>query len=317
MILITGGGGFYGRNIARYLLDRGKEVLLLQRSPVQVTPFLAPFWDKQLKAVKGDVVNLPHLMSLVKKYNVESIIHLALAADRQGRKSEVPFYQVMQINLQGTINILEAAHIFGLRRVTFASSNTVYFGKNELPKGLYHEDLDVPVLGHWKHTTPSKKAGEQICLMYAKEYNLSVCMIRGGTGYGPGSHGANPPDVMIPNALEGKPVDLTHLPENSTFTPVYIKDLAKGYGLIHLAESPKHHIYNISSGNMYTFSEIARTVKEIIPKADIRLGSPSPEVVPFCPSIERAKEEFGYSPDYADIKKGIMAYIDYLRNGTY
>jgi UDP-glucose 4-epimerase len=314
MILITGGGGFYGRNIARYLVDRGKEVLLLQRSPFEVPSFLAPYWEKQVKGIRGDVQSLPFLMGLVREYHVESIIHLAGAS----RAGKLPVHEIIQVNLIGVINILETARIFDLRRVTFASSNTVYQGKKDPPKGLYHEDLDLPVISTRGGFIPyTKKAAEQMCMLYAQEYHLSVCVVRGGNGYGPASHRANPPDIMVPDALQGKPIDFSHTPENGTLAPVYSKDLAKGYGLLHLAESLHHSIYNISSGNMYTFSEVVGIIKDLIPGAEIRLGPSSPHVSPYRPSIERAKEDVGYIPEYADLKKGISAYIDYLKYGRY
>ena len=270
MILITGGGGFFGRNIARYLVDKGKEVLLLQRSPFEVPSFLAPYWEKQVKGIRGDVQSLPFLMGLVREYHVESIIHLAGAS----RAGKLPVHEIIQVNLIGVINILETARIFGLRRVTFASSNTVYQGKKDPPNGLYHEDLDLPVISARGGFIPyTKKAAEQMCMLYAQEYHLSVCVVRGGNGFGPASHRANPPDIMVPDALQGKPVDFSHTPENSTLAPVYSKDLAKGYGLLHLAESLHHYIYNISSGNMYTYSEVVGIIKDLIPGAEIRLGT--------------------------------------------
>jgi nucleoside-diphosphate-sugar epimerase len=122
---------------------------------------------------------------------------------------------------------------------------------------------------------------------------------------------------MVPDALQGKPVDFSHTPENGTLAPVYSKDLAKGYGLLHLAESLKHSVYNISSGNMYAYSEVVRMIKDLIPGAEIRLGPASPHVTPYRPSIERAKDNVGYTPDYADFKKGVAAYIEYLKDGKY
>jgi UDP-glucose 4-epimerase len=314
MILVTGGGGFFGRNIARYLVDRGKKVLLLQRSPYEVPSFLAPYWEKEIKAIRGDVQSLPFLMGLVKDYGVESIIHLAGAS----RAGNLPVHEIIQVNVMGVIHVLETARIFGLRRVTVASSNTVYQGKKDPPGGLYHEELDLPVIsGHGGFIPYTKKAAEQMCILYAKEYRLSVCVVRGGNGYGPASHRANPPDIMVPDALQGKPVDFSHTPENGTLAPVYSKDLAKGYGLLHLAESLKHSVYNISSGNMYAYSEVVRMIKELIPGAEIRLGPASPKVTPYRPSIDRAKDDVGYVPDYADFKKGVAAYIEYLKYGRY
>ena len=77
MILITGGGGFFGLNTARSLVDRGQELLLLQRRPAQPPAFLAPYWGKQVKQATGSIVDLPFLFGVMKSYPIDSIIHAA------------------------------------------------------------------------------------------------------------------------------------------------------------------------------------------------------------------------------------------------
>lgn len=138
MILITGGGGFIGLNTARYLVDRGQEVLLVRRHEFQLPSFLVPYANKQIRTVSGDIRELPFLYRLIRDYRIDSIIHLAMLREGLGT-----LYQVVKANIDGTTEILEAAHVFGLRRVTLCSSEAVYIPfKTKLP---LHEDMDLPV----------------------------------------------------------------------------------------------------------------------------------------------------------------------------
>ena len=131
MILITGGGGFLGVNIARALLDKGQEVLLLQRHPVRPPSFLASFWGKQAKCAIGNVLDLPFLLGLAKEYHVDSIIHAAFDNDsllnREGPMS-AHLYQFVQVPVQGCINLMEVARLHNIRRLTLDQFPVAYTG---------------------------------------------------------------------------------------------------------------------------------------------------------------------------------------------
>jgi nucleoside-diphosphate-sugar epimerase len=112
----------------------------------------------------------------------------------------------MKVNLQGTVDILEAARIFDLRRVTFLSSISVYMPTSTKREFLSEED-DLPaVSSEW--IGGSKKAGEQICQLYAKQYGLSIPIVRPPQVWGPlyWTH-RSPVHSMIENAIAGKPSD--------------------------------------------------------------------------------------------------------------
>ena len=312
VILITGGGGLIGLNLARYLVDREKEVLLLQRHPTEVPSFLAPFWGDQIKEAIGNILDLPLLLGFVKTYQIESIIHAA--GTWEGRGGEGTLHQVVQVATKGTINVLEAAHLFGLRRVTFISSVAVYTGWT----GAYLEDSYLPPVS-FSYIGNTKKVAEQICLLYANEYGLSVPSIRVGRVYGPTAHWQrNPLEVMVTDAIAGKSTDLSNISGRVHQYPIYVKDCARGISLVHLAKSLKHYHYNLSEGKLYTWFEIAQVIKELIPDAEIRLGTTEPEEAtqPQLFSIGRIRKELGFVPDY-DLKRGIKAYADWFREGKY
>lgn len=311
MILVTGGGGFLGFNLARHLLDAGERVLLLDNRPFEVPSFLVPFWDNQVRGVVGELLDLPHLLSIIEKHSVGSIIHAAFLAEGQGT-----LYQGLKVNVEGTINILEACRIFGLRRFTFISSETVYFGIKTTV--AFNEDMDLPVKSDG-FIQAVKKADEQVCLLYAKQYGLSVPIIRPARIYGPLYHsGRIPVQSMIESAVTGKPVDLSHIYGGSKSTYIYVKDCSKGISLVHLAGALEHNVYNLGDGTSHSYLDFAQAIKEIIPDADIRFGKTRSEKDIDSPllDIEQIKTEMGFTPNY-DLRRGVRDYIDWVRDKKY
>jgi nucleoside-diphosphate-sugar epimerase len=314
MILITGGGGFIGLNLARYLVDRGQEVLLLRRHAFAIPLFLTPYAGKQVNTVEGDITEPSVLYSLIKNYSVESIVHAAVATETSIGST---LYQAIKINIQGTTDVLEAARIFGLRRVTFLSSVAVYFPESS-PSSILSEENDLPVSStEWIGGT--KKAGEQICLLYAREYGLSIPIVRPPQVWGPlyWTH-RSPVHTMIDNAISGKPSDLSSFYGENKAPYIYVRDCAKALGLVHLAPSLKYDIYNISDGETRSLADFARAIKEVIPEARITLGETKSTRDADRPpmDITRIKSDVGFTPDY-NLKKAVKAYIDWLRDSSY
>jgi len=313
MILITGGGGLLGLNLAYDLAVQGKEVLLLQRHPTEMPPFLEPYYGKQVKDVAGNILDWPVMSELMKRYSIESIVHAA--AVWPGRLGTRSLHDVVSINVTATVNMLEIARIFGLRRVTFISSTTVYLDMDLDTE--CREDMKLPV------TPPgaipaTKKASEQICSLYTAEYGLSVPIIRVSRIYGPTAHWRiNPMERMVINAVEGQPADVRDTYDGTYTCTIHAKDCAKGISIIHLKEHLKCDIYNLSDGNFITYREVSDIIQDLIPDAQIDLGTEKKQEVQHPRvNIERLKAE-GWTPEYADLRKGLGAYINYLRAGIY
>jgi nucleoside-diphosphate-sugar epimerase len=315
VIMIAGGSGFLGYNVARCLADRGDSVLLVQRHPIQTPPLLESYWEREVRQAAGDITDLSVLLGLVKAYSVESIIHAAhaTAGAPKGSKYEVPLHQMVQVQVQGTLNCLEAARLLDLRRVSFISSVDLYRG---WPKQCdeWHEDAYLPPVS-FSEIGNNKRAVEQLCFLYADTYGTSVVSLRVGGNYGPLCDW-NPINTMIENAVAGKPSIFPEVRRSLRRHSVYAKDTGALTALIHMAESPKHYIYNVADGGNPTLAEFAQAIRKAIPGAEIQLGEPKYEEHEFSPvRMERVREEFGYTP--YDIKQGVAAYIDFLKHGKY
>lgn len=315
MIMIAGGSGFFGLTTARYLAEQGKEVLLVQRRAIEPPSFLVPYWDKEVKQATGDILDLSVLINLVKKYSIESIMqaaHVGRGANINPKKPGDALHQLLQVQIVGLMNCLETARLMDLRRVTFTSSVDLYRG---LPKDceVWHEDAPLPPLS-FSEIGNSKRSMEQIAFLYNANFGLSVASLRIGAVYGPVG---NPWGIneMVENAVAGKKSEMKVFAANRRTHPVYSKDCAEASSLIHMADSLEHYIYNVAEPTHPTFQEMADTVKEVIPEADIELGAPGEEVDFRSQSMERMEKEFGFVP--RTLKQGVLDYLAFVKDGKY
>lgn len=314
MILITGGGGFIGLNLAYELVEKGQSVLLVKRHNFNLPPFLAPYAGKQLKTVLGDITDNTVLHKIIEENQVESIIHAAVLNESS---SNARLYEAINANLKGTIDILEAARNNGLRRVTFLSSISVYMPYNQKDK-ILSEDNDLPAVSHdWISGT--KKAAEQICYLYAKEYGLSIPVVRPPQVWGPLYWTYRSPlQIMFENAVAGKKADLNNYFSGSISPYIYVRDCARALSMIHLASSLKYNIYNFSNNDNYSLADFACAIKEEIPGAQITLRTNKIAGDIELPPMDnrRIQDDLGFIPAY-DLKRAVRAYIAWIREGRY
>ena len=333
MIMLVGGGGFLGLNTARYLLDNGeKEVLMVGRSGIRTPSFLASYANKQIKVGQGDILDLHFLYGLIREHNVDSIIYFIGGGGRRG------LYHSINSNVSGINGLLEAARINRMRRVSVVSSEAVYEpNRKHLP---CTEDRDLPVDLPQGGVGAAKRILEQICLSYAREYSLSIAILRPPHIWGPrgeGDEGKPRPimtegegigggggiiDILFANAVAGKVSEFPS-PGMGQRGYVYVRDCAKGMAMVHLAPKLKHEIYNVSDGELHNLRDFAKAIKEVIPKAQIMFPTLSAErekqealrEYPTMP-IDRIREDVGFTPDY-NLSRAARAYIDWLRKGEY
>jgi len=316
MILITGGGGFLGVNIARCLVDKGQDVLIVQRHAIKQHPLLAPYWDKQVKQATGNVLDLPFLFSIAKEYSVESIIHGAFdtGAVTKPETLKTGLHQLIQVDLEGSQNIFEVARNVGLRRVTFISSVDCYRGWPHECE-VWHEDAYLPPVS-FSPIGNCKRSVEQVGFLYSKVYGLSFAALRVGRVYGPAAVHLDPIQRMVESAASGKHAELSKVLGSSRGHPVYAKDVGEATREIHLAKSLRSHIYNISDSSNPTMLEVAQVVRELVPDVKITLG-PAGQEKPLHSGVDvkRMKEEFGFV--FRDLKAGIKDYLAWLKDGNY
>ena len=308
-VLITGGAGFLGSHIARALVQRGDPVVIYDNLSTGLPQNLIDLQDK-VKFVNGDILDLSFLIRTIMAEEVKRIIHTA-ALVGFAFSIEKPALTA-KINIEGTLNILEASRIVGVERIMDISSEEVYGHFQYEPA-----DEDHP----FSPTAPysiSKVAAEGFDRFFHTFFGLDVVTIRTSWVYGPGLPRARPPKTFIENSLKGI---LTKMDSGADHRVdhTYIDDFVQGALLAFDERNSKSRIFNIASGRAYTFKEMARMIEEIIPGPKITVG---PGLLKYYKTVEgpqkgalniqRAQSELGYQPQY-DLFKGLIKYVESLR----
>jgi len=317
MIMITGGMGFISSSMAKILCDQGDKILVTVHKHSELAPFLEPYRDKALFMAHLDITDLEQVEKIIKDYEIKSIIHAASVNERAGT-----LFDAMRVNVVGTINILEAAQRKGIGRISAFSSEAVYQGIKQ--KEPLKEEQFLSVESD-RYIPGTKRAEENLALLYATKHDVNVILIRASRMYGPMfTPPKNPIKLMVEAAAQGTICDLSHIDEDEGHDYLYVKDCARGVVMLHKAKKLNHRIYNLGAGRLATFGEIRDAVVKVVPQTDIRLGKNLGDVTPTkspldinaCLDVTRIRKELGFEPEYY-VEKGIRAYISWTRDKQY
>ena len=318
MILITGGLGFLGCNLAKLLCDGGAEALLTSNRNTNVPPLIAPFLGKCLSVTPLDITSLDSVSRVIQEFQVKSIVHAAVRSE----KGNTMLYQALDVNVTGTINVLEAARRARIRRVLFISSEAVYQGMTQTTPFKEEEKLFIT---SDRFVPGTKKAGEILCLMYCEQYGMEAVSLRVTRVYGPLYKGIrNLPGHMVERAAQGVPIELENYDSTEAHDFIYAKDAARALVLLLKAPTLKHRIYNLGYGRLTSVGEFAGAIKKLLPEAIVHLGdgpgpltsTKTPMDIHACVDISRLREETGFTPEYHP-ERGVEHYLEWARSGNY
>jgi UDP-glucose 4-epimerase len=315
-VLITGGMGVIGSEASRKFAKEGhRPVLFARHRDDNLIGDIADNVDVEL----GDVTDLPRLMDVIKRNNISHIVH---AAAFVGAVSQANPALSIQVNVNGTVNVLEAARLFDIRRVVFTSAKGVYgplTGEYGYP--TYRPIPEDMPKNPKRIYDAAKQMGEHLCRYYNDSMGVDTVILRFATTYGPGKtarHGKMGVTSQIVEApAAGRPF---HLAQGGDETDdfIYNKDSATGIYLATIAKAPESRVYNIGSGKGATLRDFERALRKHIPDADIKigpglnfLGMPYPAHGVY--DISRARDELGFAPQY-DIAAGVADYLESLRD---
>src|SRR5215813_9970431 len=318
MILITGGLGFLGANLAQLLCAQGERVLATSNRNVHVPDFLEPFAGKNLTVAPLDITSLEKVTATVNDFKIAGIVHAAVRSE----KGDTPLYDAMNANITGTINVLEAARRAGVRRVVFVSSEAVYQG---MPDTTPFKEEEKLFIASDRYIPGTKKAGEILCLMYVAQYGMEVVSARATRMYGPLYSGIRTlAGHMVDKAAKGLPIMLANQDPSEAHDIIYAKDAARALALLLQTPALKHRIYNVGYGKLSSLADFAAAIKKILPKVEMHLGdgpgpltsTKTPMDIHTCVDISRLSEETGFVPEY-DPARGVSHYLKWARDGVY
>ncbi|MFC2057209.1 NAD-dependent epimerase/dehydratase family protein [Chloroflexota bacterium] len=314
-VLVTGGAGFLGKYIARSLADAGEQVVITYRRYFRAPELLLDLMESQVKAARCDVLDLPELSRVIRDHSVDSIVHLAHISNY-----EAPIYTCMQTNVLGTINLMEAAAIASVKKVTYCSSSHIAVSHGPGGSSIGVEDETVPIASRANAVVPpSKKVGEILSLFYGETFGTSVIIVRPGLIYGPYGEAEVGNLKVLRGILEGvttgKPVDLPNIGKDDQFGLVYVRDVAAGTALVHRASSNQHRVYCLDGEKLTSWGEIAEIINEFVPGSKITFGKSSQPARGRLPSEElNITSEFGFKPEYG-MREGLRELIEWYQKG--
>jgi len=292
-ILVTGGAGFIGRSVVNDLLAHGFEVRVLDKTKGALAELESP----ALEIIEGGTEDQEAVQQAMK--NVDVICHLAETFSSHPG-------EVLDIDVKGNVNLLEAAAEYGIKHFLFASTHRVYGKPRYLPVDEEHP-LHPEESGRALYAI-FKLANEKLCLSYWREHGLPVTIFRFWWSF---SHeiGGRALRTVIDTALGGEPITV---PEKAGGNFLHNDDAACAFRLVMLNDRAYGEIFNLSSGTFTTWQELAELACELtksssqlklIPKEEWK-GNTSigtDRSIPYeCNlDISKAKRLIEYKPKYS------------------
>ena len=309
--LVTGGAGFIGSHVCERLLGLGHSVWAFD----DLNDFYAPelkrgnlrhlqSLGRPFEFMPGDLTDRGALDGVFSSIKLDQVIHLAARAGVRPSLDQPALYQ--RVNVEGTVNLLEAARSRGVKKFTIASSSSVYGINSKSP----FSERD-PIFSAISPYAASKLACEALGHVYHHVYGFDVAMLRFFTVYGPRQR----PDLAIFKFAQlirrGEPIPV--FGDGSTARDyTYITDTLEGI-IACTGKEFGYQVYNLGESQTVKLSRLIELLEGALGrKALIRRLPMQPGDVPLtCADISKAREQLGYNPR-VPIEKGIGLFVDWF-----
>lgn len=288
--LVTGGAGFIGSHLVETLLQQGQKVRVLDNFLTGKRENLAPFLDR-VELVEGDLRDLDACARSVE--GVDFVLH-------QGALPSVPRsvadpFTTEAVNVGGTLNLLWAAAKAKVRRLTFASSSSVYGDEPGLPK---REGIEGRLLSPY---AASKSAGEKYLQVFAGTYGLETVSLRYFNVFGPRQDPASQYAAAIPlfitRILEGRaPTVYGDGEQSRDFT--YVANVVEANLLACAAAGASGGVFNIACADRITVNALIEKINRILGRdiAPVHVDPRPGDIRHSFADISAAGRVFGYRP---------------------
>lgn len=314
-VLVTGGAGFIGSHLVERLLKEGYDVMCLDNFNEYYNPELKrnnikPFLtEKNFKLVEADIMDKAALKKIFERFKFNKVIHLAAQPGVRLSLKKPSLY--IDINVKGTLNLLELSKEYRIKSFIFGSSSSVYGATEEIP---FSED------GELKPISPygaSKRAAELLCSAYNHLYHLPITILRFFTVYGPGQR----PDMAIHKFTtlieEGKEIRL-YGNGKSKRDYTYVADIVEGIMSVlnlNLNEDFDFQIFNLGNSEPIPLSHLVSLIEKSLNKtAKIKYlpeqpGDPS---ITYA-DISKSRRLLNYHPK-VKIEEGIKRFVQWYKH---
>ncbi len=262
-ILITGAAGFIGSQLAYELWKRGEKVTLLDNfSYGKMDNLLFPDHDFTDEIIRGDIRDTDLLAHLFKSRKFDYVYHIAAITPLPD--CQLSAFDAVNVNVAGTVNILETARKYGAKKVIFSSTSAVYENCKEFPTA--EQDVVPPTLIY----SSSKYTAEHFCKSYCDAYDMSVTVLRFANVYGPHIDclRKQPPvaGYLIRRLFEGQN-PILHSDGEQKRDFIYVDDLIELAIRVQAGEG--FDIVNVSSNETHSINEMFKIIRRIMKREDL------------------------------------------------
>jgi dTDP-glucose 4,6-dehydratase len=310
-VAVTGAGGFIGSHLIDYLFSRvGRLIALMHYNSLGDLELLRFLPEERLKAIDMVYIDIadPHLM-ISSLTDVDVVLHLAA-------NISIPYsyqapYSFAQMNVMGSLNVLEAARRAGSERIVYVSSSEVYGSAQKIPIDESHP------LNPQSVYAASKVGGESLALGYYKSFDSPVTIVRPFNTYGPRQSARAIIPTIISQALWRDKVELGNLETKRDLN--YVSDTVRGMALAAQVDDAVGQTLNLGTGSSvsicslvdHIISIIGRDV-EIVQRPE-RMRPPASEVDILESDPRLAEKIIGWKSEI-DLESGLKATIDFIRD---
>ncbi len=313
-VLVTGTAGFIGSHLAGRLIHLGYHVVGIDNFDDYYSPEIKRANVRALaetdafECIEGDIRDESLLARVFSEHDVVTVMHLAARAGVRPSMRQPSLYQ--DVNVGGTVNLLEASCRSGVSKFVFASSSSVY-GLNV--KAPFREaETGHPISPY----AASKAAAELFCLAYNHLYSLPILALRLFTVYGPGQRPEMAVHRFVRKVQQGDEVILFG-DGTAKRDYTYIDDIIDGFEMALAYGDKAYDVFNLGRGNAVDLRYLLSLIEKALnKKARMRSLALQPGEVPLTlADISKARNVLGYKPKVS-VEQGIPEFVRwYLENG--